>query len=503
MEFSRRYQQSHNSLETLLLAIDNDLTTKESKRLKKLRHNWNFYEGYHWEDIPPQDKPEVTENYCRAFVNKFVSFEFGKEFNTKVKSELEDVTINDNDETLERFLERVWDENKKESLATEIGQEKAVTGDAWVHLRFYEAEELEDPFDLYPNGKIRIQVMPSVIVFPKFDPHDKDKLEEMVIKYPISKTTSSPILKKEKIEKVVYKKVWTRDKITTWEGDEKVDEKDNPYGFIPFVQTKNYPLSGREYGVSDLEDIIPLNVEINMKKSDISEIIDYHSAPVTVVFGAKISKLQKGANKVWGGLPTDANVKNLELNSDLSASNKYIDGIKESMHEVGNIPQGSLGGNNSISNTSGVALQFANMPIIERVRVKRNQSKLSLEEVNKIIVYIAEYHNLITIPEGMNRKLFYDTEINMPETLPKDELIELQKIQQEMQMGLEDREGALERTGTKEIQDKIAKIKADREENPDIYGIGEDSKELNSGMTNGQTAVEQVRKEANGSNSSE
>ena len=60
-----------------------ELTNEEVIYLKKIREAWDFYEGYHWEGIDDLDHPQVTFNYCRTFVNKFVAFEFGKGFTSQ------------------------------------------------------------------------------------------------------------------------------------------------------------------------------------------------------------------------------------------------------------------------------------------------------------------------------------------------------------------------------------------------------------------------------------
>ena len=83
--------------------------------------------------------------------------------------------------------------------------------------------------------------------------------------------------------------------------------------------------------------------------------------------------------------------------------------------------------------------------------------------------------------------------------MPKDELLELQQIQQEFNMGLEDRRGALARLNVNDIDKKIEEIDKDRRENPQIYHI-EGNANLNSGFTNGSTAQESVNKEVNGFN---
>lgn len=136
-------------------------------------------------------------------------------------------------------------------------------------------------------------------------------------------------------------------------------------------------------------------MELNLKSSDVSEIIEYHSAPVTLVYGARVGQLEKGANKVWGGLPKDAKVENLTLDSDLQASKDYIASVKTAMHEIGGVPEGALGKDLAISNTSGVALQLMMMPLIERIEQKRALTKECLEKVNKLIIKIGLDEGLI------------------------------------------------------------------------------------------------------------
>ena len=122
------------------------------------------------------------------------------------------------------------------------------------------------------------------------------------------------------------KEVVTRDTISYYIDNELVEEIPNILREINIVQIKNIPLAGESRGQSDLKSIIPLQKELNAKVTDVSDIINYHSAPITIIQGAKSKNLEKGAKKVWGGLPKDAKVYNLELNSDLNASKQfYID----------------------------------------------------------------------------------------------------------------------------------------------------------------------------------
>ena len=496
MAFNRR---NYNSvISGALLSVNGNLSPEDLARIESIRTAWNFYDGFHWENITDTDRPQITHNYCRSFINKFVAFEFGKGFVVEPHAEAAEFEIDDEGRNTFDYLDDVWDDNLRETLCLEIGQMKAITGDAWVQVRYSTPDEIDDPYEKYPNGRIRIMVIPTHVAFPFYDQHDKDKLIKLIIQYPIDREEEN-FFGSSKVQKIIYQQEWTKDRIIIKEGEAVVLNIENKYGIIPFIQMKNYTVAGRSEGLGDLEDLIPLNVELNTKVSDISEIIEYHAAPITIVFGAKISNLEKGVNKVWGGLPKDAKVQNLALESDLTAAVNYIDELKQTMYEVGGVPEGALGGTQSISNTSGVALQFVNMPIIERTRVKRLGSKVGLEQVNALILLISLKEGLVSRPEKMKPAVFYHNEVSLPDTLPKDNIIELQQIGEEMNLGLEDRMGAMKRLNKENIETKIKAIDKDRKEHEEIY-MSSKEKQLNSGLKNGESSIEATRKEIKGSN---
>ena len=471
------------------------------KRITKMKEAWDFYEGYHWEQVEEDvGAPEVTENYVRAFVNKFVSFELGKGFSTRYSDKLKDLELNSDKETIDEYMAKVWDDNHTDIFSIELGQSKSITGDGWVQVKFLQKGSFEDPFDEFPNGKIGVYVVPTIITFPIYDNHDKNKLVSMTIMYPITTNVSKFFGLVSNESKVMYKQVWTKDRVQVFEGDDKIEDVVNDYGFIPFVQIKNFPIAGKTEGLSDIDDLLPMNVELNSKTSAISEIIDYHASPVTIIYGAKDSNLEKGANKVWAGLPVNARVENLELNSDLGASVAYKDSIKKSMHEIGGVPEGALGGNQSISNTSGIALQYANMPLFDRTGVKKMCTKVGLELVNKYILLISKQRGLITQPANISNYDFFYSEVTILDTLPKDTLLLLQQIQMKLTMKLTTVRKALQELGEENIDSLITEIEEDIKEHPALYGTPKENPQLNSGFTNGDTPNEQYNVSTKGAN---
>ena len=88
--FRHRYSDSfEDTLNIGQLISQGNLTNEETLFLKRVKEAWNFYEGYHWEGIDDEDSPQVTFNYCRPFVNKFVAFELGDGFSIQTSEKLD------------------------------------------------------------------------------------------------------------------------------------------------------------------------------------------------------------------------------------------------------------------------------------------------------------------------------------------------------------------------------------------------------------------------------
>ena len=133
--------------------------------------------------------------------------------------------------------------------------------------------------------------------------------------------------------------------------------------------------------------------------------------------------------------------------------------------------------------------------------------------MNKLILFISLAHGLIEKPEEISMRDFLSNEVEMPDTLPKDQLIELQQIQQELTLGLECRHGAMERLGKDNIRKKINEIDRERAEHPELFNPmlqttwyqnmttpSTQTPTNAGGMMNGQTPQEQKRVAMTGQN---
>jgi len=245
---------------------------------------------------------------------------------------------------------------------------------------------------------------------------------------------------------------------------------------ITIVHVSNVRVSGSPWGLSDGHDIININRTYNETATDIADIVNYHAAPVTVIIGAKASQLEKGANKVWGGLPKDARVENLEGGAQgLKGAMEFLAMLKKSMHEMIGVPETALGQAQPISNTSGVALSIQFQPLMNRYHQKIIQYARGLERVNELIlrslavkepeVFTWDPTTNVKLKKGQldrldpNDPLTYQTYVHFPQPLPLDKLIALNEVQSMLSLGLESKEGALRVLGEEFPTEKLNEIR--------------------------------------------
>ena len=407
---------------------------------------------------------QIAVNYYRAFNDYLSRFTFGNGVHFRSPKATEAIVPD--------RLERIWEvDNDKMRVLLEIGQQGGITGDVFVKVAYEEA--WTDSAGHFHPGRVRLLPMNSSLCFPEFHPHDRTRLLRFKQKYRFWGTSLEGTR-----QVFTYTEILTDDVIEEYVNDELIDSRPNPLGLIPVVHIPNVPVSGSPWGLSDAHDIITINRAYNEISTDVADIINYHASPVTVIVGAKASNLEKGAKKVWGGLPKDAQVFNLEGGAQgIDGALKYLELLKRSMHEVMNIPETALGQVQAISNTSGVALSIQYQPLMNRYSQKVAQYGKGLERINELALrtlFLKEPNTMIYDPtqdgpikEGQvtqldpNDPLSYMNYVQFPPPLPLDKLIVLNEIQTKLGMGLESKEGALRALGEEFPEEKLQEIRTE------------------------------------------
>ena len=429
-------------------------------RLNRYSAAWAWYLGHHWSYRREMGESQFYMNYVRTMSDYITNFCFGKGVQFRVPEQ--------NKAIIPHLLQKVWDQdNNKHKLLWEMGQLASVTGDCFVKVAY--EEPYVDTAGVPQAGKIRVIPLNPAHCFPEYHPHDRSRIIRFKLKYRFWGTSPEGTR-----QVYTFTEIMTDEMIQQYINDELIDQYDNVLGLVPVVHITNTSISSSPWGQSDVWDIIPLNRELNEKMVEVSDIINYHAAPVTIITGAKASQLERGPKKVWAGLPKDANVFNLESRGEMSGALEYIQFLKRTMHEITGVPETALGQFQPVSNTSGVALAIQYQPMMNRYNMKRVHFTVGLERINEIIIRTAAvftpewltYNPLVAAepePDQLTQldptdPLTYQTSIHWPEPLPVDVLIKLNEVQAKMALGLESKRGALEALGEEFPNEKMLEI---------------------------------------------
>lgn len=430
-------------------------------RLNRYAQSWAFYLGHHWGYRREQGEPQITYNYCRALSDFITNFTFARGVQFKTAHQYEAI--------IPGLLKRVWEvDNDKENVLWEVGQQGGVSGDAFVKVAWEPA--FVDDIGMAHPGRVRVLPLNSAYCFPEWHPHDRDRLLRFKLKYRFWGTSPEGTR-----QVFTYTEILTDEWIEEYVNDELIDQRPNPLGVIPIVHIPNIKVSGSPWGLSDIQDVISLNREYNEKAAEISDIINYHAAPVTIITGAKASNLEKGPKKVWSLPQKEATAFNLEGGTEaIPAAMEYLESVKRSMHEMTGVPETALGQMQPISNTSGVALAIQYQPMMQRYHMKLLTYTMGLKKINEYILRTLFVFDPTTLQfdpttEGVleddmasvidpNDPLAYQTVVHWPAPLPVDALIKLNEITMKMQMGLESKKGALAELGEEFPAEKLQEI---------------------------------------------
>jgi hypothetical protein len=321
------------------------------------------------------------------------------------------------------------------------------------------------------SGSKVIYLTGNCFPLPRWHPHDKGRLEEFKLKYKYWTTNPDGTRLVN-----TYVEVITSKEIREYVNDRLISQRPNPMGEIPIVHIAHRPAAGSPWGLGDLTpDFIGLQREYNEKAMEISDIINYHVSPITVITGGKPPNLVKGPSKIWGVDSDKAKVYNLEGGfAGLAPAEVSLERIKTTMCEMQGVPVTALGQEQAISNTSGVALSIQFMPTMQQFGITEIQYTLGLKEVCRLTLktlFIFEPETVFYDPntdgimqEGQAPQVdisdfrVYDVDLEWAKPLPVDVILKLQEIQLKMELGLESKKGAMRILGEEFPDEKLKEL---------------------------------------------
>jgi hypothetical protein len=385
-----------------------NVVADELARLRRYREAWEAYHGDFPEPLKPikgQAGDGVIVNYARMIVDKGVSFLFGQD----IRFELDESGQTPEEE----WLEECWKANGGIATLQKLALNGSICGHAFAKI----APASGRPFP-------RVIVLDPAYVSVGYDPGDIDT----VLWYRIQYTGRDA-----RDELVTYRQIIERDG-NVWQiidqearGSESwrtINTERWPYTWPPVIDCQNLPLPNEYYGLSDLpEDVLRLNRSINFVLSNLARIIRFHAHPKTWGRGFAADQLKVAVDETIILQGDNAELRNLEMISDLSSSIALFERLREALHEVTRVPEVATGKLENVGALSGVALQILYQPLIEKTETKRRTYGDLFIELNRRLLALGGY--------GEEHRGV----IHWPEMLPGDPLVERQTALIDQQLG--------------------------------------------------------------------
>lgn len=335
---------------------------------------------------PGEANDNVKVNYARLIVDAGVSHLFGSA-----------LTINapDADDGIQDEIDAMLKTNGGGLLWQRMGVSGAIGGTMFYRLQVNDDES------------IRITVVDPGTVEVLWDERDHEKVTGYVVTFVPNGGIEARAIRQiiqpadggwEIVEQEAFDEAWQTVAREPW-----------PYPFPPMGHCQNLPSPHEVYGLSDLEpDTLDLCDGINRAISNINRILRLYAHPRT--WGKMIGEaLNMDANPgaVIRLEHPDAELHNLEMQSDLSSSIDLYRRMVSALHESTRIPEVATGKLDSAGQLSSLSLRILYAPLMQKVETKRRTYGHAIEEMMERALYLRGYDEV-------------NVELLWPDTLPQD-----------------------------------------------------------------------------------
>lgn len=409
----------------------NSKTIRESARIeleqrqKMFQENYRYYMGQqkaHFKD----KSDNVIINLCSQMTDDTVSFAIPDTPKVKVQ----DADTTDADE----YLNEVWEFAGGAVLLQEIMKLGAIAGH--VHCRI----------DPNPDGDFpRVLPIEADKIITFWDADDKSRVLWHEQYWTVGRVDYRQdfVNRGSAWDMLVYKKAGSK-----WELDEEQSEVWE-HEFGPIVDWQHLPNKREYYGLSEYRNK-GLNDFVNSTASDVKKILEIHASPKTIGIGMEASAVvPTQIENFWAVPDKDANIYNLEMQSDLVSSMNFLQFLIQSYFNENRVVMLPIDLNMFRSVTNyGVEMIF-----------KRQSAKTDT-------LHRTYGNGVITISQTILAITGQDATIQMSvewgDSLPKDRIQQIQYIQTLLGLGLISQETAAARLGLnwedeqRKIQDEFA-----------------------------------------------
>ena len=352
------------------LTLPQQLEQRDQDRLKAYQENLAFYGGAQWAGAARRRERRLTFNYARTFAHKLTAYLMA---GLTVGVEPSDGTQEAADRavTAQKVLTALSEQNALEELDFETELDTAILGDGCYKVT-WEAPDPGNPLSLVTEPHVRVTAPDVQGLHAWWVGDDFSKVWRVASRYRLMAEEAEALYGvTPRGQEAWVAEVWTDRDFSLWVDDVLIEDKPNPYGFIPYVLFPNLREPKQFWGSSDIPALVEPQRELNRAFSQLSTILELSGNPIAVLEGVEEAQdiaVQPGA--VWE-VPERARAYLLDLlqGGGVRLHTEFIELLYRVLHDLSEAPRTAFG--DSGRDLSGVALEMELYPMVQRVARKR------------------------------------------------------------------------------------------------------------------------------------
>ncbi len=437
------------------LTLPQQVARMDTDRLRAYRQNLDFYNSIQWLGNPRRRERRLTVNYAKVFVDKITSYLMTElSFNVEPQDTSQEAT--ERARLTEEALRQAYQQNHLEQLDFDTELDTAILGDGCYKVTWDTEEQ-----------RVRVSAPDVQGIYAWCLGDDVTRVWRIASRYQLSTEEVEMLYsykppsfqgRMSKREASVLE-VWTAAQFQLWVDNALVEEKPNPYGFIPFIIYPNLREPKRFWGISDIPPLVEPARELNRALSQLSTILELSGNPIAVLENVEDAQdIAVAPGAVWT-LPEQARAYLLDLlqGGGIRLHIDYINLIYRSLHDLAETPRTAFGDNER--GLSGIALEMELHPLLQKVRRKRLVRSAIYQQRNDMILRILEQKTGV-------RYLPYRGRIVWGPVLPQDRSRLVQDEDVLVRAGIHSRRHAMEELGIPDPEAEAARV---REEGTRIF----------------------------------
>ena len=427
------------------LPLTLQLARKDGERLKRYGELLDFYHGKHWEGRAVRGEKRLTFNYVKTLIDKVTSYLMSSlTFAVDPLSDTKEARAGA--QKAEETLYRVYRDNNLEQLDFDTEIDAAILGDGCYKVTWDNG-----------SGKVRVTAPDVQGIYAWWLGDDVSRVWRVASRYSLSAEEIEMlygITLKKKTATLV--EVWTDEDFELYLDNDRLEQKQNPYGFIPFIIFPNLREPKKFWGTADIPQVMESQRELNRAMSQLSRILELSGNPIAVlenIEGSEDIAVKPGA--VWN-IPEDAKAYLLDLlqGGGVRMHVEYIKLLYQTLNDIAESPRASFGGVER--DLSGVALEIELHPLLQKVKRKR---------IIRSAVYSRRSQMIIRLIEKFSGESFGGNRYRTVwgPVLPQDRARQVSSEQVLVQSGIHSRRRAMEELGIEDTEREFSRWLEERQ----------------------------------------